>query len=141
MSNASEFAPLWRRLAAGLYDFFPVLALWMVTGAIALAATHGEMDVRHPPIAYRVALFAVTAAYFVFSWRYGGQTLGGRAWSLRVRASDGNTLSLGMAALRFVMAGVSWLALGLGFLWIAFEPQRRAWHDLATGSQVIHFKK
>jgi len=141
MSDPAEFAPLWRRLAAGLYDFFPILALWMLTGAVALGITHGEMDVKHPPIAYRCALLVVTAAYFVLSWSYGGQTLGGRAWSLRVLGRDGKPLSFGKAALRFLLAGVSWLAAGLGFLWILFEPQRRAWHDLATGSQVVRIRK
>ena len=141
MSDTAEFAPLWRRLAASLYDFFPILALWMVTGAVALGVTHGEMDVRHPPMAYRAALFAVTAAYFVFSWTYGGQTLGGRAWSIRVQARDGKTLSLGMAALRFVLASVSWLVLGLGFLWVLIDAQGRAWHDLAVRSQVIRVRK
>jgi uncharacterized RDD family membrane protein YckC len=141
MSDPAEFAPLWRRLAASLYDVFPILALWMVTGAIALGVTHGEMDVRHPPMAYRVALFAVTAAYFVFSWSYGGQTLGGRAWSIRVLGRQGKTLPLGMAIWRCLLAAVSWLVLGLGFLWMLIDPQRRAWHDLAARSQVIRVRK
>jgi uncharacterized RDD family membrane protein YckC len=141
MSDPAEFAPLWRRLAASLYDFFPVLALWMLTGAIALGITHGEMDARHPPMAYRIALFVVTAGYFVLSWTYGGQTLGGRAWNLRVRGRDGAPLSFGKSVLRFLVACASWLALGLGFLWILFEPQRRAWHDLAAGSQVVRVRK
>ena len=137
MSSTPEYAPLWRRLAAGLYDFFPVLALWMVTGAIALAATQGAMDVRHPPLLYRLALLLVTAAYYVLSWARGGQTLGARAWRVRVQREDGAALSLAAAALRFAVSLLSLLLLGLGFLWALFDARRRTWHDMATSSLLV----
>ncbi len=132
-------APLWRRLAAMLYDLFPLIGLWMAVAALALALTQGREDVVHPSALYRhglqVALLGVTAAYFVVSWRRGGQTLGMRAWKLRVATTDGR-LGWGMALLRFGMAWVSLLALGAGFLWCLVDRERRAWHDLAAGTRV-----
>lgn len=137
-------APLWRRLAAAVYDLFPLLALWMLTAGLALLTVHGQVDVAHPSLAYRLvlrlALLAVTAAYFVISWRRGGQTIGMRAWGLRVVTAEGDALPWPRALLRFAVALVSLLAFGLGFLWCLVDREQRAWHDLAARTRVERTK-
>jgi uncharacterized RDD family membrane protein YckC len=134
---AAATAPaLWLRIAAALYDLFPLIGLWMATAAAALALTHGTLDVRHPPLAYRLALLGVTGAYFVVSWARGGQTIGMRAWRLRVGAAEGGPLPWPRALLRFVVALVSLAAFALGFLWCLLDRDRRAWHDLAARSRL-----
>lgn len=138
---SSTPASLGLRIAAAVYDLFPLIALWMVTAAIALLFVHGHIDVAHPPAAFRfglrAALFGVSAAYFVISWSRGGQTIGMRAWRLRVVGADGTPLPWPRALLRFAVALVSLLALGLGFLWCLFERERRGWHDLAARSTML----
>lgn len=127
------------RFAAAIYDFFPLLAIWMVTAAIAMTATRGELD----PHAwwYFPTLVLVTAAYFVLSWRYGGQTIGMRAWRLRVVDRNGVSPGWGTAFLRFIVAQISFAALLIGFLWCLFERERRGWHDLASGTRVVRIPK
>ena len=136
---------LWRRLAALLYDLFPLLGLWMFVAALLLATVHGDIDAAHPPPVYqwalRSALLTVTAAYFVVSWARGGQTIGMRAWRIRVVASDGARLPWSRALLRFLVALVSLGACGLGFAWCLVDRQRRAWHDLAAGSRVARLDR
>ena len=138
-------ASLWLRLAAAIYDLFPLLALWMLTAALVLFAAHGDIDVAHPPLAYRTALraalVAVTAAYFVISWARGGQTIGMRAWRLRVTDADASRLPWPRALLRFAVAIVSFGALGLGFLWCLVDSDRRAWHDIAARSLLVRLPK
>ena len=138
-------ASLWLRLAAAIYDLFPLLALWMLTAALVLLAAHGDIDVAHPPLAYRTALraalVAVTAAYFVISWARGGQTIGMRAWRLRVIDADASRLPWPRALLRFVVAIVSFGALGVGFLWCLVDRDRRAWHDIAARSLLVRLPK
>jgi len=142
---SSSPASLWLRLAAAIYDLFPLLALWMLTAGLVLLAAHGNIDVAHPPLAYRLglrlALLAVTAAYFVISWSRGGQTIGMRAWRLRVVDSNGRALSWPRALLRFAVAVVSLCALGLGFFWCLIDRDRRGWHDLAAGSAFVRLAK
>jgi uncharacterized RDD family membrane protein YckC len=130
----------WRAVAA-LYDLFPLIALWMATGAIGFAATHGDLDARSPPLWYRLALLAVTVAYFVVSWMRGGQTIGMRAWRLRVERADGARLTLLGALLRFVVAGFSLAAAGAGMLWSLVDRDRRTWHDLAAKTRVVRVSK
>jgi len=136
----STSAPLWLRLAAAVYDLFPLIALWMLTAGAFLLAVHGGVDVAHPPFAYRlglrVALLLVTAAYFVVSWSRGGQTIGMRAWKIRVAAADGSPLPWSRSLLRFAVALLSLGAAGLGFLWCLIDRERRGWHDMAARSQI-----
>ena len=142
---SSTPASLWLRLAAAIYDLFPLLALWMLTAGLVLLAAHGNVDVAHPPLAYRLglrlALLAVTAAYFVISWSRGGQTIGMRAWRLRVIDAGGGPLSWPRALLRFGVALVSLTAGGLGFLWCLFSSEKSAWHDLVAGTRVVRMAR
>ncbi len=138
-------ASLWLRLAAAIYDLFPLLALWMLTAGIALLVAHGEVDVAHPSLAYRLslrsALLVVTAAYFVVSWSRGGQTIGMRAWRLRVVGADGRALAWPRALLRFVSACISLVALGAGFVWCLVDREKRGWHDLAAHSVLVRLPR
>lgn len=138
-------APLWLRLAAALYDLFPLIALWMLTAGLCLLAVGGHVDLAHTPLVWRItlrlALLAVTAAYFVVSWSRGGQTIGMRAWRLRVVSAQGERLTWSRATARFAASLLSLVALGIGFVWCLFEPDRRGWHDLLAGSRVIRLPK
>lgn len=142
---SSTPASLWLRFAAAIYDLFPLLALWMLTAGVGLLAVHGEVDVAHPSLAYRLALrsalLAVTAGYFVVSWSRGGQTIGMRAWRLRVVAAHGGALPWPRATLRFAAGVVSLLALGAGFLWCLIDRDKRAWHDIVARSACVRIAK
>ncbi len=137
-------ASLWSRLAALVYDLFPLVALWMLVSALFLLAAHGNVDVAHPPGTYRLglqtALLTMSATYFVVSWARGGQTIGMRPWRIRVVAVDGTALPYARAVLRFLVALVSLGACGLGFAWCLIDPQGRAWHDLAARSRVVRLR-
>lgn len=126
----------WRLLAL-VYDFFPALALWFVTGNIALAL-HGGVPVRANTVAgalETVALWAVTGVYATLSWRRGGQTLGMRPWRLRVVA-DASAMTWRSAWLRYAVGTLSLLAGGLGFWWAWIDRERRTWHDRVSGTRV-----
>ena len=58
------------------------------------------------------------------------------------RSNDsGETLSLAECAARFFFATLSFSFIGLGFVWILFDPDRLAWHDRASGSRVVFLGK
>ena len=136
-------ATLALRLLAGLYDALPVLALWFVAVLLALALTGGTLDVHRLPhkLLVQALLLAFTAAYFVVSWRRGGQTIGMRAWRLRVVRADGTPLDTRQAIVRFLVSVISLAAVGLGFWWALFDAQNRTWHDLAAGTVMVRLEK
>jgi uncharacterized RDD family membrane protein YckC len=67
-----------------------------------------------------------------------GGTLGHRLAGLRVTRVDGGRPSVKQALGRLIVRwSLSVPSLGLGFLWMLDEPQRRTWHDLLAGTVVV----
>lgn len=82
-------------------------------------------------------LLAVAFLFFGWFWTHGGQTLGMRTWRIRVQTRDGRAISWTQALLRFLTALVSWGALGLGFWWSLWDPERMTWHDRWSESVLV----
>jgi uncharacterized RDD family membrane protein YckC len=140
---ATSPASLWLRLFAGAYDLLPLIGLWFVAGVLALAVTGGALDphrLAHKLLVQALVL-ALSAAYFVVSWTRGGQTIGMRAWRLRVVQADGSALGAWRALLRFFVALVSLAVLGLGYWWVLFDREKRAWHDIAATTAMVRIPK
>lgn len=139
--NRPANAPLWLRLAALLYDLLVLVAIWMVAAALVLLAFRGEVDVAHQPPLYhavlQLVLLVLTALYFAVSWSRGGQTIGMRAWRVRLMDATGGSLTFRRALLRFGLATLSLLIVGAGFIWSLFDAERRAWHDVVLGTRML----
>jgi len=131
---------LLRRLAAGVYDTLLVLALFVIPTLLAMAFRGGE-PIPPSNVLFQLLLLATAAAFFVWFWTHGGQTLGMRAWRIRVELESGASLTPRIAAIRFLVGMVSVAALGLGLWWILIDRQKRAWHDRATGTRVVVLPK
>lgn len=129
-------APLWRRLAAASYDGLLLLALWLV---VAMADQAVRILAGLPPSVRVLQAALLLSGLFLFgwSWTHGGQTLGMRAWRLRLRRVDGGPLSWGTAIARYGFAWLAWLPAGIGVLWSAVDARRRAWHDIATATEIV----
>jgi uncharacterized RDD family membrane protein YckC len=122
-------------LAAAVYDGLLTVAILFVATALALPFTAGEAIPPSTPL-YQAYLLVAGFPYFGWCWSRGGQTLGMRAWRLRLQREDGASPSLSNAVLRYLGALLSWLALGIGFLWL-LAPGRRSWHDRLSGTRVL----
>jgi uncharacterized RDD family membrane protein YckC len=75
--------------------------------------------------------------YVVLFARYGGQTPGKMLLRIRIIDIDGRGSSWPQALLRPVGYVISWLPAGLGFLWAAVPPEKRALHDRLLGTRVV----
>ncbi len=126
-------APLWRRLAATVYDGLLLVALWM-SAVLAEVLVTDALGISRSPEMTRLILASLGFGFFGWFWTHGGQTLGGRAWRLQVQRQDGLPLRWPEAMLRFV-GGVTWLPLGMVFA--AVHPERRALHDVLAGTRVV----
>lgn len=100
-------APIWRRCAAAVYDGLLLLGLWMV--ALVLDTVVRDLfGLERNWAALRAYLFLVGLGFFGWSWTHGGQTLGMRAWGLRVQRADGAALRWLDAALRYAVLLPCW---------------------------------
>ncbi|WP_262964481.1 RDD family protein [Methylobacter psychrophilus] len=127
-SPASEPGFL-RRLAALIYDLFLLIALLFLATALLLPFTTGEAVSAQQLLIYRIYLLVISFFFYGWFWTHGGQTLGLRAWKIKVLTLDQKTINWYQALLRFTTAIVSWGFFGLGFLWILLDKDQRSWYD------------
>jgi uncharacterized RDD family membrane protein YckC len=134
-----------RRLAALVYDLLLLAALLMIFTGGALFFTHGAAVVPATAGAwvyvYRAGLLLVIGGYYLINWLRSGQTLGMRAWRLRVVTDSGEPLAFKAAALRLVVGALAWAPAALGVLWLYFDPDHLALHDRLSKTRVVHLAR
>ena len=128
---------LLRRLASITYDGLLLFSVLFLATAIVLPLNAGRAIPAHQPL-YDAYLLGVSFAYFGWFWTHGGQTLGMKAWRVRLRSVPGPPVSWWQALARFSGAIVSWLPLGMGFWWCLLDPTRCAWHDRWSRTRLVH---
>jgi uncharacterized RDD family membrane protein YckC len=84
----------------------------------------------------RAYLVSTCLLFFIWFWTHGGQTLGMRAWRLKVVGVDGGPIGWRAAVVRCFGAILSWSALGLGYLWILVDREKLAWHDRMSATRL-----
>ncbi len=85
-----------------------------------------------------VIAFLVAGGILAAFWALAGQTPGMRFLSIRLVHEGATDISARTAIRRVGALLVSIIPLGLGFLAILRDPQRRAWHDRMTGTEVVY---
>ena len=77
--------------------------------------------------------------YFCYFWsaQGGGQTLGMRVLNLKVVRTDGSSLTILQAFIRYVGLIVSIACIFIGVIWAAFDANKQGWHDKIAGTYVI----
>ncbi len=137
----TDQAGLITRLAAAGVDFgLIVVAYSLVSSMLASVipfAFGGRLSLA-VAIALGVLGFLVAGGILAAFWALVGQTPGMRFLSIRLTADGSREITARCAIKRVLWLGVSLLPAGLGFLAIARDPSRRAWHDRMTGTQVVY---
>ena len=117
-----QYADFWSRFAALVIDVLVLIIPSIVVG-------------------YRGRFVGGLVIAFVYHWLlityWNGQTVGKRALNIRITRPDGSRVDSGVAAVRSAMRLVSGLAFGLGFLWAAWDPEKRTWHDSVADTRAF----
>lgn len=127
---------MWRRLAAFCYDLLLLAALVF---CFTLAVLALRLGAPVPPGTwwFPAALLVIAAVFFCGFWVHGGQTVGMRAWRIRVVREDGRPIEWPRAVARFGAALLVALPAGLGLWWSVFDARKRGWHDRWTHTRVV----
>lgn len=134
-------ARLPRRLAAIIYDVLLLIGVLVGATALALALVvaviGGAAFEAHNPLVgnpfFQTYLFLVCFFFYGGFWTHGGQTLGMRAWRLRLQRRDGQGVSWWQALLRFLIGGL-WL---VPVAYLHRAPEISVGLSLAAGLGVL----
>jgi uncharacterized RDD family membrane protein YckC len=81
-------------------------------------------------------IVAVFAAYFLWCWLRGGQTLAMKTWRIRLVAPGRERVPAGVALLRFLLALV-FVPTGIAWVWAFFDRERQFLHDRVAGTRLV----
>lgn len=151
-----------RRIATLPYEALLLLAL-IVIAAFPVAGLKGATLSGAPRLMFQVYLFCVTATYFTWFWRHGGQTLAMKTWRFRVVNVNGGELNFAQALIRFIYAllfygpacvGVvllffpdrvsrvitmwAFLPMAATILWARHDAGRQFLHDRLAGTRLVN---
>lgn len=131
------------------------IATWLFQFAAGGAVVQGWQRT-----ALQLYLASVFAAYFLWCWLRGGQTLAMKAWGIRLvapgRARMPAPLALARLGLASLLVGSFWVAIagafmhrnpliafatlalsGAGLGWALFDPDRQFLHDRLLGTRLV----
>ena len=139
MDKEYQSAGLFRRLAAILYDSLLIIAMWLITTLLLVAFINDGAALQGP--LFQFGLYFEACLFYSYFWRLRGQTLGMQVWKIKLVSPSLQTLSWQECFARIFFALVSVSMLGLGFIWMLFDPDRLTWHDRASGTRVVLLRK
>jgi uncharacterized RDD family membrane protein YckC len=147
-----ELAGFWIRFGGLAIDAAAWWGLVMVAWLIAFGMYFAANGMPDPAVAQaelipaedlnRLSIrvqFTTWGIVFLATWWFNsvGWTPGKRAVGLRIVRADGMRPGMGRGIGRTLGAWLSWLPLGLGFLWAAWDKQHQTWHDKMTETYVV----
>ncbi|MGO2497093.1 MAG: RDD family protein [Vibrio litoralis] len=142
-----------RRLAAIFYDALIIIAVEMIAVGIVIATMEALLSqgiisygsyidasdlLNHHPvwsILFHGYVVFVWVGFLSFFW-VKGQTLGMRAWKLRVQNEDGSNIRFAQSLIRAATS-----LFGLGNITVLFDSEKRALQDMWSKCQVVHLPK
>jgi uncharacterized RDD family membrane protein YckC len=122
------------RLGALLLD---IILLAVITAFFAALVPRGLRFLHMEP----PGMLPVLAAYGAIMWKLKGTTIGGIICGLKVVRLDNRPLDWPTAVVRALGCFLSFVVVGLGFIWVAIDDEKQSWHDKIAGTTVVHVPK
>jgi len=132
----TRFGLILRRLLAASYDWLLVIAMIIVAGLPLPLFPESWLISLPGRMLILSGMLLIVYLYFGLSWTRGGQTVGSRAWRLKlVKRPDGGDLGWHDATVRMLTAIPSWGLAMAGIVWLLIDRDQLAWHDRWSASE------
>jgi uncharacterized RDD family membrane protein YckC len=135
-----QVAGLGTRILAQIIDLLIITALEIVLGIVAISLGVALVDATVMVLIFILGSLVILVGYF---WAnealWSGQTLGKRAFRLRVVGDHGEPITFGQAAIRNLVRIIDWLpsSYGIGVVVVFANGHGKRLGDLAAGTIVV----
>lgn len=131
-----HYAGFWRRVAAALID--TVLVVLLIGPIVTAIYGTGYWLGENSGLMGALFQYLLPAVVVIIFWIYKSATPGKMVMGAKIiDARTGGPPSPGQCVVRYLCYYVSMIPLMLGIIWVAFDRQKRGWHDLIAGTMVI----
>ncbi len=124
-----------------IYDSFLLVAVIFICFLPVPILPEAFRESSIGKLSLQAYILIILFAFFGWFWTHGGQTLGMRAWRIKVVSDHGADLTWKLALKRYFFAIASLTLCGIGLIWSLFHPQNMTLHDLYCGSKMIMLEK
>jgi uncharacterized RDD family membrane protein YckC len=130
------------RLVAFAADVGVSWALYLIGGALWDTAQKLVTGHSYTLLSHRILSLCILVGwlffYFSYQWAVSGKTLGMATFGLQVVTAEGRPIGRRQAVLRTLGLALTLLTLGIGFLGIVYQRERRALDDFVAGTAVVY---
>lgn len=132
MTNISLF----RRFSSIFYDALLLFCvLFFITYALIPFREGNAIESEN--LLFQCFLIFVSYLYFCWHWVHGGQTLGMKAWRIKIIDETGKPCGWGKCSIRFVCSFLSWFLFGAGFFMSFLRQDKCCLHDLLSKTRLV----
>ena len=136
--KAVQYVGFWSRLLASIIDSVLVVMLTLPILYSIYGAEYFDTDASFQSSTDFIINYILPIVVVILFWIYKSATPGKMLVSAKiVDAKTGNKPTPLQCITRYLGYYLSMFALGLGFLWIAWDDKKQGWHDKIAGTVVI----
>ena len=134
--NRHDYCGFWRRFAANFLDGTILGAAYKLVNTVLLAiASLSGTD--YPGFSDWMLSIIIFWTYMIWFKGFKGATPGYNVFGIGIISINGTQVSIKQIIVRTIFSFFSVIPLGLGYVWIAIDANRQAWHDKIAGTYVI----
>jgi len=131
-------AGILRRVLAIIYDLIIFLSLIMVFTLIVVILRSGR-EVPYSATWFTLVIIILHFCFFMWFWINGGQTLGMRAWKIKVVNKEGKPIDFSSALRRYLSSFSIFLPPGFCFIWSFIDKENIFLNDRLSQTIIIKF--
>ena len=134
--DREDYCGVWRRCAANFLDGIILGMAYELVHAVllAIASLTGTAYLGFSDWMLSTIIFWT---YMIWFKSYQSATPGYNIFGIRIISINGTQISIKQIIVRTISSFFSAIPLGLGYIWIAIDANRQAWHDKIAGTYVI----
>jgi len=136
MQNTTKSPSLFKYITVIIYDLFLLFGLLLFITVIISFLNNGN-----PPsadnIIYKLFLLTSIIFFYHYSWRKSGQTLGMKAWKVKLVTLNNKPITLGQSILRMTLGLANIVTIGLGYFWKYTNKSKLTLMDVLSKTKLI----
>ena len=134
--NRQDYCGFWRRWFANFFDAI-LLGIAYAVLIVILRVITSLLGTAYPEFSEWVLSTIIFWAYMIWFKGYRGATPGFYILGIRIISINSGVVTIKQIIIRVISSFFSAVSFGLGYIWIAIDANRQAWHDKIAGTYVI----